>query len=369
MYSNFNAFYYKQNNQEYISLVLPFKIVNSISEVLVYGKSKYGYQRELSSNHYNQIKRNILKENIILPTSIILSANKDDIEPNIKNIKDGLIELNIRTDNKVFRIVDGQHRLKGLEEAAKENSDINDFMLNVVILLTDRNNRIIEVDTFIDINSKAKKIKTDLTLLAKYNYEILGEKEIDDVYEHICVKVAYLLHEKIEDSVWKNAIKFEFNVSRNNGIIEVNAFKQSIASLVKTIIDKKGLKVVNDIDIIDDIAKKVAEIINLEWKLIKDRWEACFEEKIEKDIENEFVKTYYNSKYYIQKTTGANALNMILNEILQSTDTIDEAFESFKIILKKSLIKSDDWLVGKKFSGLTSGSGFKKAKDFIKNEQ
>lgn len=369
MVNEFNAFYYKQNNQEYISLVLPFRIVNNISEVLVYGKDKYGYRRELPSNHYNKIKSNILKENIILPTSIILSVNKSDIESNIEVIDGNLIRLKIEDGRRVFRVVDGQHRLKGLEEAAIENSDINDYMLNIVILLTDKNNRIIEVDTFIDINSKAKKIKTDLTLLAKYNYEILEEKPIDDVYEHICVKVAYLLHEKIEDSVWKNAIKFEFNSSKSYGIIEVNAFKQSIMSLVKAIIDKKQLTVANDIDIIDDTAMEVAKIINSQWKLIKERWEACFEEKIEKDFENEFVKTYYNTKYYIQKTTGANSLNMIFIDSIQDKETIEEALEEFKTILKNSLIKSDDWLVGKKFSGLTSGSGFKKAKAFIINEQ
>ena len=368
MNHKFNAFYYKQNNQEYISLVLPFRIVNNISEVLVYGKDKYGYQRELSFNHYNQIKRNILKENTILPTSIILSVNKSDIESNIEVIDDNFISLKIEDGMRLFRVVDGQHRLKGLEEAARENSCINDYMLNIVILLTDKKNRIIEVDTFIDINSKAKKIKTDLTLLAKYNYAILAEKPINDVYEHICEKVAYLLHEKIEDSVWKNAIKFEFNSSKEYGIIEVNAFKQSIMPLVKAIIDKKQLRVVNDIDIIDDIAMKVAKIINLQWKLIKERWEACFEEKIEKDFENEFVKTYYSRKYYIQKTTGANSLNMIFNELIQGPETLEEILAEFKTILRKSLIKSDDWLVGKKFSGLTSELGFKKARRFIINE-
>ena len=365
MSMNYNAFFYKQNSQEYISLVLPFKIINDISKVLIYGKDKYGYQRELASSHYNQIKKNILSEEILLPTSIILSVNKEDIQEDIKEIGNGLIELNIHPNNKIFRIVDGQHRLKGLEEAAKENDKINDFMLHVIILLTDRKSRIVEVDTFININSKAKKIKTDLTLLAKYNYEILGEKEIDDVFEHICVKVAYQLHEKIKQSVWKNAIKFE----KSKGIIEVNAFKKSITPLVKTIIDKEDLNVTKDIDIIDDVSSQIAKIINREWQIIKNRWEACFEEKIERDLEDEFSLTYYNNKYYIQKTTGVNALNMIFNETLQNADTVDEAFEKFKDILQNSLIKSDDWLVGKKFSGLTSGSGFKKAKKFIMNEQ
>ena len=41
--------------------------------------------------------------------------------------------------------------------------------------------RIKEVELFRTINSKAKPLKTDLAMLAKYNYEILFErtKEID----------------------------------------------------------------------------------------------------------------------------------------------------------------------------------------------
>ena len=60
---------------------------------------------------------------------------------------------------------------------------------------------------------------------------------------------------------------------------------------------------------------------------------------------------------------------MDFKEVSTLLNSIEEALEEFKTILKNSLIKSDDWLVGKKFSGLTSGSGFKKAKAFIINEQ
>lgn len=365
----FNAFYYKQNEQEYISMVLPFYIVNSISKVLVYGKDEYGYQRELSENHYKNIKNGLLKENIILPTSIILSVNKEDIADKINKKDSSIIELDIDLEERLYRIVDGQHRLKGLEEAAKENTELRNFMVNVIILLTENKNRLIEVETFIDINSKAKKIKTDLTVLAKYNYEILGEKEITDTHKHMCIKVAYMLHDRIKDSVWKNAIKFDGNSAKGEGIIEVNAFTKSISSLVKTIIDKKDIRYNNNIQDIDKVAYEVAEVISNGWRIVYEKWGMCFTENLEKDIDNNFIRTYYNTKYYIQKTTGANAISMILNDTLQKANNIDEGIHEFRSVLKRSFIKSDDWLVGKKFSGLTSGSGFKKAKKFIMNEQ
>lgn len=367
--NKFNAFYYKQNGQEYISLVLPFYVINEISKVLVYGKDEYGYQRELSENHYKDIKKSLIHENIILPTSIILSVNREDIADKISQINSSLIELDIDLKEKLYRIVDGQHRLKGLEEAVKEKPELKNFMINVIILLTENQNRLVEVETFIDINSKAKKIKTDLTVLAKYNYEILGEKEINDMHKHMCIKVAYMLQDKIQDSVWKNAIKFDGNSSKGEGIIEVNAFTKSIASLVKTVIDKKGIVYSNNINEIDKVAYEVAKVISAAWRIVYEKWNMCFVESLEKDIDNNFIRTYYNTKYYIQKTTGANAISMILNDTLQEASNIDEGMNEFKGILKRSLIKSDDWLVGKKFSGLTSGSGFKKAKKFIMNEQ
>lgn len=369
MKNKFNAFYYEQNGQEYISLVLPFYVINNISKVLVYGKDEYGYQRELSENHYKEIKKSLLNDNIILPTSIILSVNKEDIIHKIYRRDNSLIQLDIDLHEKLYRIVDGQHRLKGLEEASKEKPELENFMINVIILLTEKVNRLVEVETFIDINSKAKKIKTDLTVLAKYNYEILGEKEITDIDKHMSIKVAYMLQAKIEDSVWKNAIKFDGNSSKGEGIIEVNAFTKAISPLVKTIIDKKGLMYSNKINDIDKVAYEVAKVISDGWKIVYDKWSICFAENIEKDLDNNFIITYYSAKYYIQKTTGANALNMILNDTLRESFNIEEGMNTFKNILKSSLIKSEDWLVGKKFSGLTSGSGFKKAKNFIMNKQ
>ncbi|CEQ26107.1 DGQHR domain-containing protein [Paraclostridium sordellii] len=367
----YNAFNYEQNGQKYISLILPFKVINDISQVLVYGKDKYGYQRELSEKHYRDIKNSLINDNIILPTSIILSVNREDIIDKIdKTNLDNIIRLNLDINKKIFRIVDGQHRLKGLEEASKIKEELNEFPLNVIIIITEQNSRMIEVETFSDINSKAKKVQTDLTILAKYNYEILGEKEIDNINEHLCIKVAYNLNEKINDSVWKNAIKFNINSESNYGIIDVNAFKNSISPLVKTIVDIEGLHCnPKDLKNVDYVAEKIADIINKAWNIISQRWSMCFKEDIEKDYDGNFIKIYFNSRYYIQKTTGANVLSMILNDVLQNKGTIGEGLEEFKYILYNSNVKSEDWLKGKKFSGLTSNSGFKKAKNYIINNE
>lgn len=75
----------------------------------------------------------------------------------------------------------------------------------------------------------------------------------------------------------------------------------------------------------------------------------------------------YDNKYYIQKTTGTNALNMILNDITRSFGSSNETLDEFHEVIRKSPIKSKDWGTGGIFSGLTSKSGFKKAKEILIN--
>ena len=47
---------FAQGDQDYISGIMPFKIINQVSEVLIYGDTVYGYQRETVKSHYNKIK-------------------------------------------------------------------------------------------------------------------------------------------------------------------------------------------------------------------------------------------------------------------------------------------------------------------------
>lgn len=371
-YSNY-AFRYKQFNQEYISLVLPFKVVNSISDVLIYGKHKYGYQRNLNEKHYKAIKKQLLENTAILPTSIILSVNRDYIEKKIEstNLSDELIQVffDTNSEEKQFRIVDGQHRLKGLEEAAKDDETFNDYRLNVVILITEPSKRVVEIDVFRDINSLAKKINTDLTVLAKYNYEILGEYEISDIVKHVSVKTAYYLNEEETNSVWHKGVKFDIHDERPLGIINISPFSRSIEGIVRAYIEQNRHTQYSDssIEIInytEKSAKYLANFINAAWTKVKEKWYGCFKEQTVQDM-YEYTIIYYDNTSYLQKTTGTNAIHMILNDCIKEAGFTPECISLFSNVIRSSEISSDDWRIGGLFSGLTSSSGFKKAKNMI----
>jgi DGQHR domain-containing protein len=366
------AFKYCQHSQKYLSLILPVYILKQISRVLIYGEDNYGYQRKPNEKHYNSIKKNILENKVILPTSIILSVDSDYIDRNITTLSSNgnveFVELRINTDEKFFRIVDGQHRLRGLEEAAKKNEDIENFMINVIILITEPSTRVLEVKVFSDINSLAKKIKTDLTTLAEYNYELLGEKTIGDIGKHVCVKAAYFLNEKTIDSVWHNAIIFNINLEKPLGIIGLEPFRMAIEPIAKMFLNNVPYLSPEDCISYTDIkARELSIFINDAWDCIRNKWKNCFHKTKIVEIDD-ITFQYYDEDNYLQKTTGTYALSSILFDCIKEEGFTKEALNNFNSKIIASKITSDDWQIGGIFSGLTSKSGFQKAKKYILNE-
>ncbi|QKS72591.1 DGQHR domain-containing protein [Paenalkalicoccus suaedae] len=362
---------YNQGIQQYYSVVMDLKTVYDNSKVLIYNQDDYGYQRPLDEKHVKKIKNNIISGNGLFPTSIILSVNSNEVKEIISDVEfediaiKNVVSINLqgaskRDDYCYFRIVDGQHRLEGLAEAAKIKNELWDYKLSIIILVIPNESRVIELDVFNDINSTPKKLKTDLVILAKQKYILLGQKDIqskEDMEEYLAIKIAHILNEEIKGSVWENAIKFEKEINSQIGIIGIAAYKKAILPLVKKIIHDEGGKVIS-IQNLDDKALDLADYFNQAWQKVYEKWESCF--KVQSIIiESEKYDFYYDNSYYLQKTTGVNAVFQLLNQ--------SENIEEFEKIINKSPLTEEDWLKGGKLSGLTSGSGFKKAVMFIKN--
>ena len=373
-YYKVKAFKYRQHKQEFLSLVLPFRVINEISRVLIYGEDKYGYQRKLDRKHYNKIKKDLIARQAILPTSIILSVDNNYIIEKMDEIDSDLLELTLDSGDKAFRIVDGQHRIEGLKLAMEDEPEFKEFFLNVIILVTEPENRVREVEVFEDINSKAKKIKTDLTILAKYNYVLLGEKQVDDLSEHISIKAAYSLNETIPGSVWHNAIQFDFNTQEKmEGIIGVSAFINSIIPITKEYIRKEPVSDVGDkeklIAYTNAKSEILASFLNDAWGIVKKKWPQCFNNTIQKNLFN-YTEVQYSKGHYIQKTAGTNAIHMIFYECMSENNGLnEEVINLFKRKVFDSTIKSREWEIGGIFSGLTSKSGFKNVKNYILNKE
>jgi DGQHR domain-containing protein len=369
---------YKQNSQEYISGVFLFKTVSALSKVLVYKQDEDGYQRQPNRTHYLKIKNYILKnlETFKFPTSIILGTDKAKIDTLIKKDACGeYIEIDMNFNEKVFRIVDGQHRIEGIREAAKEKPSLNDLLLNAIILVSPLGHKSVELEAFIDINSTAKRISTDLATLARFDYEI-KEKRISEPnpIKHIATKTAFYLKEDDPLSVWSSAVKFDIHSEISLGIVGVTLFRESIEPIVSVYLETKfidrGNK--NESELItyyDDVARQIAVDINEVWNnIIRKKWSECFSESIAKNEVGELKTIFYSNEYYIQKTLGVKVLNILYSEILKQTGITEQSKSTFQDLIQNSKVMSRDWRKGGPFSGLSSESGFARIRKMIKNE-
>lgn len=396
MPEKFQIFKYKQNNQDYFSSVLPFKFINSNSRVLVYGKHPGGYQRDAMSKHFNAIKNYILKNSeFLFPTAIILAVDENDLKALLKE-ENNVTYLNLEDNpgKQLFRVVDGQHRLKGIEEASHENNILENLSLNVIVLINKPNRHSVEMEVFNFINSKSKRLKVDLIELAKFEFRILENNlPKNELNEHISIQVANLFNDKKENNIWFNGIKFGIHEEEKFGIIGVNAFRESIKTIVDIYLTTKEW----DKSIIGDAlltfsktsAQEVFNFLDFIWnKSVYNKWSSCFKKNLEMDIDLDLHEYYYKNEYYIQKTLGTKAINYFIGdfitEVMKNTNNLNqnsplilpneiinkELFQGKTIekigeaILECNVI-SEDWLIGKTFSGYSSESGFRKVSKML----
>lgn len=379
--SNIRISKFKQNQTELISLVLPFKLINELSEVKVYGDSPDGYQRKPNKIHYTKVKNYITSnfEDFKFPTSIILGTDEDMFTKEfIREDNCGLyLDLSKDKIGKIFRIVDGQHRIEGLRLALKDNKVINEFLLPVIIILSNPQKKSIELEIFTKINSTAKRISIDLAELAKHSYQIkenqVNEKEI---IKFISIETAYNLKEKGEESIWNNAIKFDIHSEVTIGIVGVTMFIESIQTIVDKFIDKSKISELIKLNKMDEVisycqssSEVIANNLDQVWnEVIKSKWPNCFTNEIVKNDDNELERIYYSKNYYIQQTLGVKALNVLYGDCIKEYSYSNKAFEEFKKIVENSNVTIFDWKKGAKFAGLSSESGFNKVRKIIKNE-
>lgn len=375
------AIKYNQSSYSLISTVIPFNIINNKSKTLIYGIDEGGYQRIQDEKHYQNIRKYIETENFVFPNSIILAIDEDQLSSIVSEENDDLIFLNI-DDKKdfLFRVVDGQHRLLGIEKATETDEKLALLKLQVSIIVTPKNRRSIEMEIFSNINSKAKRLKTDLIELAKYDFRILEDRiGSKDLNPHIAINTAFKLNENTDrDNVWQNAIKIDIHSENKIGIIGVTAFSEAISGIVNSYlkINNTEINSMEDHDLISFSRKaslEISEFLIESWKVIKYRWPKAFLDPHKVlDIDSQYKSIIYDPNFYIQKTLGCKSLNYLLSDILK--ERYDGGFnllavEDLSSLINNCKLNDYDWKLGKTLSGISSESGFRKVTRIIKNEE
>lgn len=372
---------YMQEGQSYISLVLPMKYIIDNSCVLVYGEDEeYGYQRAPRKAHYVKIAKQLLidQKRSVSPNSIILGINQEDLikKMHITNQQEFgdqcLLELELGNDSDLkFRIIDGQHRVKGFEEAIKKcegdalkKGQLENFCVNVIVMLLDKQHRLPEVYAFSDINSKAKPLKMDLTILAEYQYLLKEQPKKINSENFLATRVIMLLNKGEKCKYWTNGIIIDVNASSRVGCIGFKSFLESIFLICKRKLAEFGEENLPEnfkekckvlYGFADEIYCQLSEC----WNLVFEKWPITKEQWFIEGGDN--VLTYYNKDYYLQRTMGAFAINKLIAESIRDHGSIDQ----FKEIIELCDLTTEDWRIDGQFAGISSLSGANKIKDTV----
>lgn len=279
-----------------------------------------GYQRHLDEKSVEKIKQYILVEtpNPLLPTSI-LANSRHSIE--FKTISGNFGSLHIKED---LHIIDGQHRFEAWKSMMSDDTLRNrfgDFEFPVVIL--SNFNELKEIEQFFVINSRQKRIKTDL---AQRNFlKLAAHKETKGLipggskWQLYATKIVDHLNEE-EHSVWQDKIILPDDGKdlRKTKFISQSSF---VSSLKPFFIGNNPVFTVRENE--RPSIEKWSELISDFWEIV---------EKIYPEA------TTNITDYSLMKTVGVFSLHLMLAQICNDISGNESATipETKKLILKKA---------------------------------
>lgn len=304
----------KQRNRQIVTGVINAKDLIDIYEIDQWQPGRkiaeQGCQRPPIKAHFRKIGRKLKTDSkATLPTSITLSANtqvKSSANKNsvrieqLKGAPTGFVQVVIPDGHKV-RVVDGQHRILGLQHAITDlkQSELEKFQLPFVIMLVE--NRIDEIKCFHEINSTPKKVATDLALqlLNEMNLHSSVGLSKTDRWKLVALNVAMTLNDA-PDSVW-----FE-NISIGNQASEIASSTSFVTSL-KPILDMKIVdQIIEGISDESAAGEKVAGLVNNYWNALRMVMPAIFP-----DLKDE------KEQWSVQKTPGFYTWNMVAPFVIE----------------------------------------------------
>lgn len=272
-----------------------------------------GYQRAVSPTRAKQFGRYVASGEISAP-AILANIRKEDKDK--IRFDAGFLEI---PDDVTVWLVDGQHRVAGLEDlilSAGEKYENLEFPVIVMI----GQDVYEEAKEFVVINNSQKRVRTDLgerflQKLAKIEgTEKLLQKGIKNIeWIPTAIDVVDILN-KDPNGIWYNKIRLP-NEPKGTTIVSQKAFSDSLKPLLK-----------EDGRYFGSPANTVAPIL-------KNYWEA---------IQQVFPEPFENPEgYVLLKTTGVVTLHGILPRIVQAIGNDEPKTAEFVKMLEKISILND----------------------------
>lgn len=309
----------------------------SFSEQLQYhdenGKLQ-GSQRKIDSKRLSEIGRYIDSVEMSFPSSIIIAANyneegeivdEEKLRWNIEDVGNGIFKIIIPTNSKLAAVIDGQHRLQGFGDKYLTNKDRLNVDLPVSIFF-DLSNPY-QAFLFATINGNQRKVDKSLAL-EQFGFNVEDEPQHSWTPEKLAVYFVRKLNFK--ESPIKGHIKIAPTISSqlHKQIFEIEAeWTVSTATIVDGILNLFSSKPKRDrVEMAQEdifgrrrrsMVAKFSDKSPLRKQYLENKDDLIFE-----IIENfltaakETVWKDFNSKSYIFKTVGVQALFDLLKRIL-----------------------------------------------------
>ena len=259
-----------------------------------------GYQRPLTSSRLRKISHYVREEEGMLPTSIVLCLR----QPHRARFAsaDGASGTLTIDPGVPMWVVDGQHRLYGLQRALEKDKAkwLADYQLPVVIM--DGIDAYEEMRTFHVINTRHKGVPTDVVdrhLLSMRKAEGLALIEREGEKNYLRGRATMLadFFNDEESSPWRGMIRMPGDSLKPEHTLKQHSFVTSLEPVLRGGFVKR----VTD--------EEAAQLLLNYWKAARDIWSTAFETP--KD-------------YVLQRPLGAAVLHQILPDILDICRASDD---------------------------------------------
>jgi DGQHR domain-containing protein len=284
-----------------------------------------GYQRSLDDSRARQVKKYVQEERPgTLPAALIMNC-RDPEGLLFKEIGDGVGKLSIKSN---LWLVDGQHRIAGLELAAVKDQALGDYSVPVVILKgQDRNS---EMEHFFVINDRQKGVPVDLVL--RFLVSKNGNSLPHDRDDALAIKLTDLIAMD-RNSCWFKRIQLTNEQRLRTHTITERSFHRALLPAVRIPSLKRSEP------------RRAASIITNYWNALRDLIPESFADP---------------RRYLIMRTVGAYTMNMVFPHVFDVCLRKDSFSQpNFLEALMKTGIDSEDWT--KEVAGSYAGMvGFQK---------
>lgn len=314
-----------------------------------------GYQRKINPKHCKNIIKYIMDNPFFFPAPIIISTRQN---PHGKRW-----------------VVDGQHRIEAfrlIKEGQNENSQYKDkyeeikgLTLPVIVLINP--DQKFEIQTFITINKRGRKVDTSLAFILQNKPEgVLSPEntkkaQINFLIAGLALKIndETEVEGNIDDvrELWLSQISYEDNPKIEGKLISISAFARSeyglINRLLATEIIPSDWKTTEEKT--EEAESLIKELFYYKWQIIEQKWPQLFASNKEQRV-------------IIQGPIGCSSINKFIIKALFDTKLVN-SISDYKTELRKLFSKLDvpykNWLKGVNFSAYSSEAGYSVIADLL----